>query len=71
MTAQTATYAINSSTMFGRGAEIVKGVVTGSAASVNKLREISEDELQQCEWPQPLFAFTFSSSTGFLLGFKY
>lgn len=47
--AKTATYAIATGTMMGRGAEIVKGVVTGSAPNVNKLREISEEEVQQCE----------------------
>ena len=47
--AKTATYAIATSTMLGRGFEVVKGSVTGSAAKVNKLREISEEEIQQCE----------------------
>ena len=47
--AKTATYAIASGTSLGRGVEIVKGVVTGSAPNVNKLREISEDEIKQCE----------------------
>lgn len=49
--AKTATYAIASGTMFGRGAEIAKGVITGSAPKVNKLREITEPELEQCKTP--------------------
>ena len=48
VTAKTATYAIAVKTMMGRAAEIVKGVATGSAPNVNKLRELTEDELQQC-----------------------
>ena len=47
--AVTATYAINVGTIIGRGAEIIKSTITGSAPKVNKLREISEDELQECE----------------------
>ena len=45
----TATYAIASGTPLGRGADIVKGAITGSAPKVNKLREISEQELEQCK----------------------
>lgn len=47
--ALTATYAIATGTSLGRGADIVKGAITGAAPKVNKLREISEEELQQCE----------------------
>lgn len=47
--AKTATYAINKGTFIGRGAEILKGAVTGQAPNVNKLREISEEELKECE----------------------
>ena len=47
--ALTATYAIANGTSLGRGVEIVKGAITGAAPKVNKLREISEEELQQCE----------------------
>ena len=43
--AKTATYAVSKSTVVGRAAEIAKGVVTGSTASVNKLREISEQDI--------------------------
>lgn len=45
--ALTATYAIATGTSLGRGADIVKGAITGAAPKVNKLREISEEELQQ------------------------
>ena len=47
--AVTATYAIATGTPLGRGADIVKGAITGSAPKVNKLREITEAELEQCE----------------------
>ncbi|KAL6715207.1 BLI-3 blue-light-inducible Bli-3 protein [Lecanora helva] len=55
----TATYAIATGSMLGRGADIIKGTLTGAAPNVNKLREISEQELQQCE---------FISSSSSLLG---
>jgi len=44
---ETATYAVTDKTFIGRVAEIAKGTVTGETASVNKLREISESEVQQ------------------------
>ncbi|KAL8701429.1 MAG: hypothetical protein Q9201_004913 [Fulgogasparrea decipioides] len=47
--AKTATYAIATKTMLGRAMEVAKGTITGQAANVNKLREISEEELQQCK----------------------
>ncbi|KAL8954333.1 MAG: hypothetical protein Q9183_007188 [Haloplaca sp. 2 TL-2023] len=47
--AKTATYAVSSRSMLGRGAQIAKGTVTGQAPDVNKLREIGEDELQECK----------------------
>ncbi|KAI1876710.1 uncharacterized protein JN550_000782 [Neoarthrinium moseri] len=43
----TATYAITDKTIIGRVAEIAKGTVTGEAAYVNKLREITSSEVQQ------------------------
>ncbi|KAL8798352.1 MAG: hypothetical protein Q9200_007791 [Gallowayella weberi] len=49
VSAKTATYAITSKTMLGRGVEVAKGTITGSAPSVNKLRELSEDELKECK----------------------
>jgi general stress protein 26 len=45
----TATYAIAKGTAVGRGVEIAKGVVTGSAPNVNKLREISTAEIETCK----------------------
>ncbi|KAL9124375.1 MAG: hypothetical protein Q9217_006286 [Psora testacea] len=45
--AKTAIYAIARGSMLGRGAEIVKGTVTGQAPKVNQLREITEEELTQ------------------------
>ncbi|KAI0006267.1 putative BLI-3 blue-light-inducible Bli-3 protein [Xylariaceae sp. FL0662B] len=42
----TATYAITDKSILGRVVEIAKGTATGEVASVNKLREISESEVQ-------------------------
>ena len=50
VTAQTATYAINSKNMVSRAMEVAKGTVTGESAQVNKLRELSTDELKQCKF---------------------
>lgn len=41
----TATYAITDRTILGRLAEVAKGMVTGEQANVNKIREITEDEV--------------------------
>ena len=49
VTAKTATYAIASGTLIGRAFEMGKGVVTGQAPKVNKLREITEEELKECK----------------------
>lgn len=45
--AKTATYAIPRSNAVVRGVEMVTGAITGNAAQVNKLREISESEMSQ------------------------
>ena len=45
--AKTATYALARGTALGRGIEMVSGAITGNAAQVNKLREISESEISQ------------------------
>ncbi|TGJ78739.1 hypothetical protein E0Z10_g10023 [Xylaria hypoxylon] len=42
----TATYAITDRTIVGRVAEVAKGMVTGEQANVNKIREITEDEVK-------------------------
>lgn len=42
---QTATYALARGTKAGGVLEMAKGVVSGSAPKVNKLREISEGEV--------------------------
>ncbi|KAI1100450.1 hypothetical protein F4804DRAFT_45674 [Jackrogersella minutella] len=42
----TATYSISDKTFLGFAAEVAKGTVTGKPANVNKLREISESEIQ-------------------------
>ncbi|TKX21527.1 bli-3-like protein 1 [Elsinoe australis] len=47
VSAQTAQYAIARRTAVGGAVEFAKGVVTGSAPSVNKLRHLDENELQQ------------------------
>jgi general stress protein 26 len=38
------TYAVSRNTMIGHGIEMVKGIITVEAPSVNKLRDISEGE---------------------------
>jgi len=43
----TATYAFTSKGAVGRAVEVVQGEITGKPASVNKLREISDAEVQQ------------------------
>ena len=43
----TAHYSIISKNMLGRVAEVAQGAVTGKPAAVNKLREISEVEVEQ------------------------
>jgi len=42
---KTATYAVVRKNALSRAAEIAQGMVTGKAASVNKLREITEQEV--------------------------
>jgi len=42
---KTATYAVSKKSALGRAAELAQGVVTGSAPAVNRLREISEQEI--------------------------
>ena len=48
--AKTATYAISAANIVARGMEFAKGVVTGEAPKVNKLREITVEEFEQCEF---------------------
>lgn len=43
--AKTATYAVSRKNIVSRAAEVAQGVVTGSAPAVNKLRELSEQEV--------------------------
>ncbi|PQE14260.1 bli-3 protein [Rutstroemia sp. NJR-2017a BVV2] len=43
--ARTATYAISRVSILGRAKEMAQGVITGEAPKVNKLREISEEEI--------------------------
>jgi general stress protein 26 len=45
--AKTITYAAARGNFVSRGVEMVQGAITGSAAQVNKLREISEEECKQ------------------------
>ena len=49
VSARTATYAIAVGTSVGRAVEVVKGAVTGQAAKVNKLRELNEEDLNECK----------------------
>ena len=45
--ASTAQYAISKKTILGGVYELAKGVATGEAPSVNKIRHISEEEVKQ------------------------
>lgn len=47
--AVTAQYAVSSKTAIGGFVEFAKGVATGEAPAVNKLRQLSEQELTQCK----------------------
>jgi hypothetical protein len=46
VTTSTATYAITRKNAISRGVEMAQGVVTGKAPQVNKLRELSEQEIE-------------------------
>lgn len=43
----TAHYAISTKNILSRAAEVAQGTITGKPAVVNKLREISEEEVKQ------------------------
>jgi hypothetical protein len=43
---KTATYAVTRKSAVSRMADLAQGVITGNAPSVNKLREISEEEVE-------------------------
>ena len=43
----TAQYALSNRTMIGSVVEVAKGVITGEAPNVNKLRHLSESEVNQ------------------------
>ena len=45
----TAQYAVSAGTAVGQFVEFAKGVVTGDAPSINKLRKLDETEVQQCK----------------------
>lgn len=47
--AVTAQYATSRKTAIGGLVELAKGVATGEAPAVNKLRQLSESELSQCK----------------------
>lgn len=47
--AKTATYAVADRSAVARGFEVAKGMVTGEAPNVQKLRELNTDEIQQCK----------------------
>ena len=50
MNAKTAQYATSKRTSIGSFVEFAKGVATGEAPSVNKLRYLEESELEQCKF---------------------
>ncbi len=47
--AVTAQYAVSKRTYVGQMAQVAKGIATGDSPDVNKLRYLSEEEIQQCE----------------------
>lgn len=47
--AKTATYALASGSSLGRGVAMVKGAITGEAPKVTDLRELGEEEVQECK----------------------
>lgn len=49
----TATHAAVRRTAVGRGVEIAKGAVTGDVPDITKLRELSEQEISECESSPP------------------
>ncbi|KAI0470995.1 pyridoxamine 5'-phosphate oxidase [Xylariaceae sp. FL0804] len=44
---QSVTYALTDKTIVGRAVEVAKGALTGDAAEVNRLREVSEQEVNK------------------------
>lgn len=64
--AKTATYAVADRSAVARGFEVAKGMVTGEAPNVQKLRELSEEEIVQCEssWLFPSSFFVPFLSAG-------
>lgn len=60
--AKTAQYAISKKTAVGGFIEFAKGVATGDAPNVNKLRYIEESEIKECKYscaPISVSLFTF------------
>lgn len=45
--ASTATYSLVSKNILSRATDVVQGAITGKPASVNRLREISDSDIQQ------------------------
>ncbi|KAI7033067.1 hypothetical protein KC366_g9083, partial [Hortaea werneckii] len=52
ITSKTAQYAVSRRTAIGGAIEVAKGVLTGEAAQVNKLRHLDEQELQTARSPK-------------------
>ncbi len=50
----TATYALTHRNAVSRGYEMVKGVVKGDIPDVNKVREISKEEIESCKSSVPM-----------------
>jgi general stress protein 26 len=50
--AKTITYATSRKNYIASTVEVIKGAVTGETPAVNKLRHVSQSEIQQCKsWP--------------------
>lgn len=60
VTTKTAQYAISRRTAIGGAVEFAKGVVTGEAAQVNKLRHVEQHEVELCKFTSPWSICRFS-----------
>lgn len=61
--AKLATYLLSKKGMLGRTAETVKGAVSGDIPDINVIRELSKEELEECEL-SPLYSFFFFPKLG-------
>lgn len=51
--ALTIQYAISRTNMVKAAIDMVQGALTGETPAINKIRQLSKEEVQQCEWEHP------------------